>query len=209
MYDYTDQVIKYLTKQIIRCFGRSKLSILSFDELHAMNHVDELYKELERIIFKGYWKIAEHSYKRNLSEDAQGSITKKWLRKKLNDYDPVMFYVFMRELQRKKSKYAEAMVAANGFKGSSGDVLKVAQTDAAMRSLSRMVNQFAIEVTDFAILKAYEDSGVEQVIWITEQDERRCSECAKLEGEIFELHEIPPKPHPNCRCRIYPYYGED
>lgn len=43
------------------------------------------------------------------------------------------------------------------------------------------------------------------LMWITEMDERVCSDCDSLEGEVFAIDSSPGCPlHPNCRCHLVP-----
>lgn len=201
MYKYTDKVIRYLTKQIIRTFGNAKVSLLSFDELNVLDYSAELYKRLEQISFEAFWLIAKKVYKDNLVEGKSGKITRKWLEAFLLEYNPVTKYVYQHEVDRKRARFEEAVIATAHN--------KAAEVDAGMRLWSRMANQYAIDVTDAAAMKAYVDSGVERVMWVTEPDERRCKECAKREGQIYDIARVPPKPHINCRCRVVPYLFDE
>ena len=38
--------------------------------------------------------------------------------------------------------------------------------------------------------------------WIAEFGENTCEKCAALDGKEFEENEVPPRPHPNCRCKV-------
>ena len=38
--------------------------------------------------------------------------------------------------------------------------------------------------------------------WVTEFGENTCAKCAALDGKEYEEDEIPPRPHPNCRCKV-------
>ena len=38
--------------------------------------------------------------------------------------------------------------------------------------------------------------------WITEFGENTCEKCAALDGKEFDENEVPPRPHPNCRCKV-------
>ena len=47
----------------------------------------------------------------------------------------------------------------------------------------------------------YREVGVEKVQWLTADDERRCPECAPLDGKVFRIGVAPSIPrHPSCRC---------
>ena len=60
----------------------------------------------------------------------------------------------------------------------------------------------------------YEQSKlVDQVKWITAEDDRVDEECAQNDGKIVDLGDTfpsgvsQPPVHPNCRCDIVPYFG--
>lgn len=199
MYEYTDKVIRYLTKQIIRTFGNAKGLLLSFDELNVLDYSAEMYKSLEKVNYEAYYKLAVKSYKDNLIKGKTGKVpSRKWLAEFLLLYDPVTKYVYQHEVERKRSRFAEAVIA-------SPTPEKTQAVDSGMKSWSQQTNQYAIGVTDAAALKAFKDSGVKRVIWVTEPDEKRCRDCKELDGNIYDIDIVPPKPHIRCRCRVKPY----
>ena len=53
-------------------------------------------------------------------------------------------------------------------------------------------------------LNLYHENGA----WITEEDEKRCSECATRHNTIYDIDNTPPKPHLNCRCYFEPVKKE-
>lgn len=196
VYEYTDKVIRYLTKKLIRTFSNAKISLLSFDELNVLDYTKTMYDTLRADAVKAYWLLARDSYKKNLADGIGDKLTSDWLDDYLLEYNPVMKYVYEHEVERKAAKFAESVIASQN---------RAKEIDAGMRSWSKMTNWFAIDVTDAAILKAYRDSGVESVIWETERDGRQCAECDKRDGRIYPIDRVPPKPHPGCRCKLRPY----
>ena len=38
--------------------------------------------------------------------------------------------------------------------------------------------------------------------WIAEFGENTCEKCASLDGKEFDEDNVPPRPHPNCRCKV-------
>lgn len=80
---------------------------------------------------------------------------------------------------------------------------KVVQTNSADETL----NIDRIDITDKAVEQAYLDNDVEKVVWVTIKDERRCVECRKRDGKIYDIAKVPPKPHLGCRCYLLPYWG--
>ena len=51
--------------------------------------------------------------------------------------------------------------------------------------------------------KFYNQIGVKRVVWVAAGDERTCPECGPLDGREFPIDEIPPFPHPRCRCTTF------
>ena len=194
MYEYTDKIILSMRKQFIRLFNKMK-TLASFDELNVIQSSQALYKELEDIVYKNLLLIIKHAYKVHADETIDDIVAMAWLREWLNDYNPVAKYVFAHEVERKRARFVEALVVSD---------TKVKEIETALRYWSQMVTWFAIDATDKATLEAYKAKGVEQVMWVTIDDERRCSSCGKRHGKIYKITEIPPKPHLGCRCYWIP-----
>lgn len=57
-----------------------------------------------------------------------------------------------------------------------------------------------------ASLSRYQKAGVSQIQWIAGADDgRTCEECLSLDGQVFDISEVPDIPvHPNCRCTTAP-----
>ena len=196
MYEYTDKVILYMKKRFIRLFSNFK-SQSSFDELNVISSAKALYDELKQIVIECFVMIARHAYLTNGGLN-EYFITEELVVGWLGEYDPVAKYVFMHEIDRKCARFAESVIASPN---------PAQEIDTALRYWSDMVSQFAITVTDKAVDRAYHDSGVERVIWITERDEKRCKVCGKRDNVIYDIAKVPPKPHLRCRCYIRPYWG--
>ena len=120
-----------------------------------------------------------------------------WIEDFFEEYNPVTKYVFKNELGRKEERLFEALIAMMQDKGIS--------YNAAERLLIRQVKQSGIDLEDAIVEAEYEAAGVEKVVWLAELDNRTCGTCVDMDGEIFDIDKVPPKPHINCRCTIYPY----
>ena len=195
MYEYADKVVSYLNGQFVGMFGKLK-SMSSFDEINIMQSVKELYRELDALTRRMLYQIAVFAY-----ENAEGAdisaITDQWLVDVvLEVYDPVTKYSYINEVERKCSRLYESMMASED---------KAKAVDIALRNWSTMVAQYAIITTDYATLQAYTDMGIERVIWVSVKDNRRCSECIYRDGKVYNLEDVPPKPHWGCRCYLIPY----
>ena len=187
MYEYTDEVIAYLNRQFIRKFN----SILAFDEVNALlRKTDEVFAECEKITRQMFLVLAKY-YCREFGGD-DDLITDMWLYERvLNNFDPVTGYVYVNEVDRKAARSGEAIVASDDRR---------AAVKKALGYWARQVAQYADEVTDAAVLEAYRQRGIKNVRWLTMEDERVCAECNALDGKVFDIDNIPTKPHIGCRC---------
>lgn len=177
-YAYTDLEIRYINKQITRVF-RKKLKI---DELNVIESSKKMYDELLSTAIGAYLRIAKKKYPR---------ATKKWLMAILTDYDRVTGYVFTHEMERKRARFAEGTIAGT-------------EDGTAKRLMALMLSQYAITVTDYAVLAALTDEGFTKVRWVSTEDERRCKVCKERHGKVYNINRVPPKPHLNCRCYFVP-----
>jgi len=198
VYDYTDKIIRYLNKQFIRIFSEAK-SVLPVDELNILQYSKAMYGELEKVTEKALLKLARHVYKKH-SQSGETDITLAWLLGFLKEANPVTKYIYLNEVERKRSRFIESLIASEN---------RAKEIDTALRFWVLMVNQYAIDVTDAAVIQAYIDVGVEKVVWITTVDERRCDVCRKRHGVVYGIDDVPPKPHWGCRCYVVPRPGRD
>ena len=198
MYEYTDAIIRYLNKRFIELFYRLK-SLVSFDELNVLSSTRFIYDKLMQITDEKLLELAVYYYNGTV-KNPKTNIDREWLYLILGDYDPITKYVFLHEVERKRARLAESILASQN---------KSKEVDTALCYWSAMVAQYAIEVTDAATKQAYIDDGVERIIWISMLDNRRCKECEKREGKVYDISNVPPKPHIGCRCYIVPWFEEE
>lgn len=191
-YKYTDKVIAYIDNRLIEGFSRLK-SLVSFDELNVLQEVNTLYAGIYVIIRGLFLQMANKVYKDNVRRRELRTLDEQWLDEILNGYDPVSKYVFSSEMDRKCARLIEAIMASS---------TKPQEVDAAMRSLSLMCHTYAVRVTDEAVLQALLDDDEDLVRWIAEKDGKTCPTCLGRDGRIYEIEELPSKPHINCRCRF-------
>lgn len=204
-YDYTDQVIGKLNRRYLRLF--SKLNLLPFDELNIIQTVTGVYQSALRQVKAAYLDLAIYCYLLYCdsgTKEKQKAISAGWIEKLLDEYDAVTKYRFSAEAERKKQRLIEAIISCNSDVQAYAKKQKYTgrkyEIEKALRQWSLQSSQFAIKITDRAVLQAYLDSGVERVRWNAMEDGRVCSVCRDLDGQIFEIHNVPPKPHYNCRC---------
>ena len=193
-YEETDKIINYLKAKALRRFRKAKSDLLFFDELETLKYARDMYREMTDEVAKAYLVLARKVYKM-FYPDSKGNIGMKWVKERLSDYDPITMYVFLYESERKAARFGEAVIA-------SGDLSR--QVNIEMRYWVEMVSQFADEITDYSAIKAYRDMGIKKVRWVTEKDDRVCHQCQDRHGEIYDIDNIPPKPHWRCRCWLEP-----
>ena len=69
----------------------------------------------------------------------------------------------------------------------------------ALRLLRTEMNRVQTETQ----MASFRDNGYRQYMFISTEDSRTCSQCAHLNGEIFDVDDpkaLKPPQHPNCRC---------
>lgn len=224
-----------MNREIVRDFGTLRMA--KFDELNVIRDVKVVYRKQRRKARSYFYEAAMEAFLlalylcgiggKKAQKMADDAITLAWVDAILGEVSPVTKYRFDTETERKAQRLAEALIGAEaavpagepeesekqtGVSGGGGrkptGLGPVAEIDKAMRDWSRQVGQEAIEITDAAVMEAYEAAGVVRYMWVTERDGRVCSDCHQLDGRVFPLAEIPTKPHRNCRCRIVPVMGE-
>ena len=123
--------------------------------------------------------------------------------KVLSEYNPVTGYLYGRELKRKQERLVESMITAkkNNDRSFYRDSLR---TNANL--LYTQSKQYADDVADQTVIEVWKKVGIKKIQWITEKDEKVCSECRPLDMKIFDIDKVPPKPHYNCRCKKRPIF---
>lgn len=198
MYKRTDRVIDYLLEEFIKLFNKAKV-ITHYDELNVISYSKELYTRIDELVKEAFLELAKSTAK-EVVDVAEELITMEWLLGILNEYNPLTKYRYETELERKRQRFAEAVIASNENKED--------EIEKALNYISRMVSQYALEVTDSALQVGYEQLGIKEVMWHTEEDDKVCEKCKKMNKKIYPIDKIPIKPHWNCRCYVLPVKGE-
>lgn len=183
-----------MNREFIRLFGKAK-SLGNFDELNVINHSYGLYRELDEVARKGFNTLARRVYLENGGKELELDIIIPYLLGILHDYNPVTKYIYSKEVDRKRSRYAESVIASP---------TKVKEIDRALRLWANMVTQYTIDITDVSYLQAYKDIGYTEVEWVTEEDDRVCEICEGRNGKVYPIDKVPAKPHIGCRCYFIP-----
>lgn len=203
VYQSCDRAIKAMDRENVEAFGRLKMA--KWDELHIIRTVVAVYTQSAKRARKRYFGVAWDAYLIGLmlceidaakaQQMARKDITLTWVDDILERVDPVTQFRFDKETDRKAYRLAETLEVTTERQKAVGK---------ALRDWSRQLGQYAINFTDYAMIKAFEDAGIKQVMWVTQRDERVCGECDDLDGQIFDVDKVPPKPHWGCRCELMP-----
>lgn len=203
IYGKADMAIREMNRANLKAFNRLKLA--NWDEMSVIRAVSDTYDASVALAKRKYIEVAVDSFIAALIETgmtemvafgmAHDEITTDWLLDMLEEADPVTLYVFLDETERKKQRLIEALSVAQN---------RSAEIDKALRYWARQIGQYAITVTDTARLDAFKAVGIKRVVWNTEDDDRVCEDCGPLDGQVFDIDAVPPKPHWGCRCWISP-----
>ena len=181
-----------------------------WDELNVISAVNDIYSDIENQAEQQYLEIAQRAYKEASREIIAVVPEKKnrftlpqmaFVLALLGSYDTKTEYVYRHEIDRKKGRLSESLIAINQGQ----DVFNSNATrDAVRRAVVLMEGQLrnmADTVTDEARRQAFADAGVDEVRWVTQHDEKVCKVCRPRDGVKYKLYEVPAK-HRNCRCYL-------
>ena len=190
-YRKTDKVIDYMNRQYGRLFRKAA----SFDELNVIPLSHEIYDAVYAMVKKEATRLAGVIYSDHRDEDeTEGEFDATgFVLALLLAYNPVTKYVFENELDRKRARFAESLIASN---------TPLEEIALAKRLVAGIDAQFMDDVTFEAVVQAFRDNGTERVRWVTAEDDRRCKKCKSMHGKIYPIDKIPPKPHIHCRCWV-------
>lgn len=203
VYEACDKAIKAMNRENVEAF--TQLKGMKFDELNLIRTVKAVYTASAQRARKRYYEVAFEAYLLGMAlcgydpkeahKMAEKNITEQWVNATLKESDPVTLYKFDEETERKAYRLAEALEVTPN---------KAREIDKALKLWSQQLGQYAINITDYAVLDAYMDAGVEEVVWESERDQKVCAECDSMDGMRFSIEEIPFKPHWGCRCMLLP-----
>lgn len=120
-----------------------------------------------------------------------------YLEELLSEPNPVTQVAYDAEVYRKRDRAEEAVNATAGKRA------KQVEMDRQARYWSRMTGWYSDIVCEGANRQALKDAGTGLVRWVTQKDEKVCSECRDLDGQVFPVDQVPDT-HRNCRCYVVP-----
>ena len=190
MWRKTDKVIAYLAKRYAKLFRK----VTSFDELNVIELSHEIYEEALEVTEREITRLVKTVYDDHREGGAMSAVEAgAFVAALMMAYNPVTKYVYKNEIERKRSRFVEGVIASETPRD---------EVALANRLLLATNKQFADDATFEAVIQAYKDDGVERVRWITAEDDRRCKKCKERHGKIYPIDKVPPKPHHHCRCYV-------
>ena len=205
IYGPCDKAIQAMNRDNLEAFGRLKMT--NFDEVKTIKVVKAVYIASARRARKRYYEVGFEAYllamaicgtePKKAHQMAEKAITDEWVKAILSETDFVTLFRFDTETERKAYRLAEALEVSKD---------RDFEVNKALRFWSQQLGQYAINITDYAVIQAYMDAGVEMVEWDGVHDGKMCNECHSYDGQVFRLDSIPPKPHWGCRCRYLPVF---
>lgn len=204
IYGPCDKAIRAMDRQNVELFGR--LKTLKWDELTVIREVTKVYRKSAEQARKRFFEVAYEAFilallmcgedNMEAQKEADKTITMKFVDDILEQTDFVTLYKFNSEMERKIARLVEALSASQN---------KSAEIDRALRYWSQQLGQYAINMTDYAVIQAFVNAGIVMVQWDSMHDAKVCNECYALDGQIFRINELPRK-HWGCRCTYRPVF---
>lgn len=203
MYEYIDKNLEKYRKQIQRLFNNSRLRIsarYSPETLEKVStaEIKKLLKKLKQKDHDFFWLML--FYILALPEDADLEYELRELdfdfSAFLASYNATTRYVYKNEIQRKSARYNEGIIALDNPSGD--DTYQLMKDN--IRYWVKQCEEISVDMEREVVIKQAEKAGYKKMRWDAVGDEKTCKECRKLNGQIFDIADIPPRPHYGCRC---------
>ena len=189
-YSVTDKTIAYLNKQ----YGKLFRGLTAFDELNVIPVSHEIYNKVYDLVKREATRLSDKVYRKyRRTEEPTGFDPAAWVLLLVLAYNPVTKYIFENEIERKRARFAEGVIASD---------VPAEEVALAKRLLAGMNAQFLDDLTHETMIQAFRDNGTKMVRWVTSPDDRRCKRCAAMHDKIYPIDNIPTKPHIHCRCWV-------
>lgn len=208
-YKLSDAVIKQLTKLIVRYTGELKQSILRFDEINALRAVETIYAEIDAEIRRRLRRLYRDRFLEMLlvlaamgDKEAERlangilGIPERAVDEVLDEPSEVLHYSYDTEIIRKRDRLKEALMSTPT------KTRRQLEAEKALRQVLQMATWYSDIVSQGAELDALKAAGVQRVRWNIYGDERVCHICEGMDGNMYDIDKVPPRPHPRCRCYL-------
>ena len=178
--------------------------LLNFDEANVLRQVDSLYEELDKHVRK---KLRELWYARFMevmallidsgfnkkAPDEIYELLEMHLAGLLDEPSDVTHYTYSHEVLRKRDRAKEAILSVPT------KAQKQIELGKHLRYYLQQVRWYSDFTSQDAEVSAYAEANVKKVQRHEMDDNRVCAVCRAADGEIYDIDNIPPLPHPACR----------
>lgn len=182
--------------------------LAGFDELNVVRTreiTEKIWTRIDRFNRQAYAEMCEWTwewvyvlYGEDPPHKDWTKVVDNWLR----GYDPVTKYIYDREMERKRLRLNEGILASREAQDRPG-LTEVVMTAANLLLTQSL--QYGLDLIGEVEVEAYDDLDVDEVEYHACDDDRTCSTCREDDGKIFSLEEAPKIPrHYRCRCWYTP-----
>ena len=182
---------------------KDELRTVKFDELEVIQAITTLYMKLDNMNRESFKELYISRYaqvyfrkRKRYPEDTIYEMAEMYLIELLAYPNETTKYIYETETLRKRDRAIENINATKN------NADKEKEIDKALRYWAMQTGYYADIVCEDANIQALKDNDVKQVMWFSENDFKVCAVCEDLDGEIFTINNIPPPPHPHCRCHV-------
>ena len=195
-YRTTDRAVELLNSRAVKRFedAKDEAAQHGFDQLNVLEVTRTLYQDLQADNQSVFLELAQERYQ-EAEPHGEEPPDLAWLLALLAAYNAVTKVIYDNDVDRKRQYTAE---------GINSSTAKVTEFRRGLHYWADLTATYSDIVTDESTLKAYRDSGVKKVRWVTAGDERVCETCRERNGNVYSINAIPPKPHRRCRCVYQP-----
>lgn len=179
------------------------LLVLGFDEVNVLRDMDSLYEWLDRnnrekmrdLFMARYAEMMAYlsDGEKKDGEDTLDELAEMHVFGLLSDVNEVTHYSYDTELIRKRERAKEAIESVPT------KAQKQLEIDKALRIFMHSTAWYVDMVSQDAELQAFRDSNVKRVERHEQMDSKTCKPCRQKNGEIYDIDDIPPLEHLNCR----------
>ena len=159
---------------------------------------DDLYAEIKKLLRKlycdRYIELYEWLTGEKPDEDMLDELVDMYLAGMLEEPNELTHYVFENENVRKRDR------AIEDTESEPTRVQKQLAMERHLRYWIQMAAWYTDMVSQDTEYQAMKDFGAVKVKWNIYGDDKVCRRCFDLDGEIFLIDKVPPRPHLNCRC---------
>ena len=182
---------------------KDELRAVKFDGLEVIRAITTLYMKLDNMNREYFKELYISRYaqvyfrkRKRYPEDTIYEMAEMYLIELLAYPNETTKYIYETETLRKRDRAIENINATKN------NADKEKEIDKALRYWAMQTGYYADIVCEDANIQALKDNDVKQVMWFSENDFKVCAVCEDLDGEIFTINNIPPPPHPHCRCHV-------